>query len=174
MLIISAGADSALKSTGISWVPFAHADCGQKSEEEAARIGELYTSLLGQRWTNRDGVTEAIGPADILIVSPYNMQVNLLKATLPAGARVGTVDKFQGQEAAVVLVSMTTSTAEDVSRGLEFLYSRNRLNVAISRARGLAVVVASPALLEASCNSIEQMKLVNTLCFVKAYAQGQF
>jgi uncharacterized protein len=71
-----------------------------------------------------------------------------------------------------VLVSMTTSTAEDISRGLEFLYSRNRLNVAISRARCLAIVVASPRLLEASCNSIEQMRLVNTLCFVKAYAEG--
>jgi superfamily I DNA and/or RNA helicase len=94
----------------------------------------------------------------------------LLKSVLPAGKRVGTVDKFQGQEAAVVLISMTTSTADDVSRGLEFLYSRNRLIVAISRARCLAVVVASPALLEASCNSIEQMKLVNMLCFVKAYA----
>ena len=171
-MVLSAGADPALKATGISWVPVAHADCSQKSEEEAARIGELYKSLLGQLWTNKDGVTEAIGPADILIVSPYNMQVNLLKSVLPAGARVGTVDKFQGQEAAVVLVSMTTSTAEDVSRGLEFLYSRNRLNVAISRARCLAVVVASPELLEASCSSIDQMKLVNTLCFVKAYAEG--
>lgn len=100
------------------------------------------------------------------------MQVNLLKSVLPAGARVGTVDKFQGQEAAAVLVSMTTSTAEDISRGLEFLYSQNRLNVAISRARCLAVVVGSPRLLEAPCNSIEQMKLVNTLCFVKAYAEG--
>ena len=91
---------------------------------------------------------------------------------MPAGARVGTVDKFPGQEAAVVLVSMTTSTAEDVSRGLEFLYSRNRLNVAISRARCLAVVVASPRLLEAACNTIEQMRLVNTLCFVRAYANS--
>jgi uncharacterized protein len=170
-LVLSASADPALKATGISWVPVVHGDCSQKSGEEAARIGELYVSLLSQRWTNRDGVTEAIGPADILIVSPYNMQVNLLKSVLPAGARVGTVDKFQGQEAAVALVSMTTSTVENVSRGLEFLYSRNRLNVAISRARCLAVVVASPALLEAPCNSIEQMKLVNTLCFVKAYGE---
>jgi len=113
-----------------------------------------------------------IGTADILVVTPYNMQVNLLKSVLPAGARVGTVDKFQGQEAAAVLVSMTTSTAEDVSRGLEFLYSRNRLNVAISRARCLAVVVASPKLLEARCSKIEQMKLVNTLCFARAYADG--
>ncbi len=169
-IVLSAGADPAIRPSGICWVPVAHEDCRQKSEAEAARIGELYTSLLRQRWTNREGVTQAIGAAEILVVSPYNMQVNLLKSTLPAGARVGTVDKFQGQQAAVVLISMATSTAEDVSRGLEFLYSRNRLNVAISRARCLAVVVASPRLLEAPCNSIEQMKLVNTLCFVKAYA----
>ena len=98
------------------------------------------------------------------------MQVNLLQSLLPAGARVGTVDKFQGQEAAVVIVSMTTSCAEDVPRGMEFLYSRNRLNVAISRAKSLAIVVASPRLLEAHCNTIEQMALVNTLCHAEAYA----
>jgi predicted RecB family nuclease len=171
-LVLATGADPALKASGICWVPVVHEDCSQKSEAEAGRISELYASLLSQRWTNRDSVTQAIGVEDILVVTPYNMQVNLLKSVLPIGARVGTVDKFQGQQAAVVLVSMTTSTAEDVSRGLEFLYSRNRLNVAISRARCLAVVVASPELPAASCNSIEQMKLVNTLCFVKAYAAG--
>jgi hypothetical protein len=92
---------------------------------------------------------------------------------LPAGARVGTVDKFQGQEAPVVLISMATSSADDMPRNMEFLYSRNRLNVAISRARSLAVVVANPRLLEAPCNRIEQMRLVNTLCFVKAYADAR-
>ncbi len=80
--------------------------------------------------------------ADILVVSPYNVQVNHPKSILPAGARVGTVDKFQGQEAPVVLISMATSSADDMPRSMEFLYSRNRLNVAISRARSLAVVVA--------------------------------
>ena len=106
------------------------------------------------------------------MVSPFNMQVNHLKSVLPAGARVGTVDKFQGQEAAVVLVSMTTSTAEDIARGMDFLYSRNRLNVAVSRAKCLAIVVASPKLLEATCNTIEQLQLVNTLCFVRAWGEG--
>lgn len=172
-IVLRKDADPALRTSGISWVPVVHEDCSQKSEAEAARIGEIYQSLLQQRWTDRDGVTAAIGAQDILVVTPYNMQVNLLKSVLPAGARVGTVDKFQGQEAAAMLVSMTSSSAEDVSRGLEFLYSRNRLNVAISRARCLAVVVASPRLLEASCNTIEQVKLVNTLCFVKAYSQGR-
>jgi superfamily I DNA and/or RNA helicase len=171
-LVLAPGADAALKSSGIAWVPVAHGGCSQKSEEEGARIKQLYASLLNQRWIDREGVEAPIRPADILVVSPYNMQVNLLKSGLPTGARVGTVDKFQGQEAAVVLVSMTTSSAEDISRGMDFLYSRNRLNVAISRAKSLAIVVANPKLLEAGCNTIEQLKLVNTLCFVKAYAEG--
>jgi uncharacterized protein len=92
------------------------------------------------------------------------MQVNLLRFRLPEGARVGTVDKFQGQEAAVVLISMATSSSDDLPRQIEFLYSRNRLNVAISRAQCLAVIVASPRLLETSCSTIEQLRLVNALC----------
>jgi superfamily I DNA and/or RNA helicase len=169
-LIVQAITDPALKPSGISWVPVSHEGCGQKSSAEAARIADLYQALLNQRWINRQGIEARLGAADILVVSPYNMQVNHLKSVLPEGARVGTVDKFQGQEAAVVLVSMTTSSAEDVSRGMDFLYSRNRLNVAISRAKCLAIVVASPALLEAGCSTLEQLRLVNTLCFVKAYS----
>jgi uncharacterized protein len=101
---------------------------------------------------------------DILIVAPYNAQVELLKSQLPRGARVGTVDRFQGQEAEVVLVSMTTSNEACLPRSKAFLYSRNRLNVAVSRARCLAVVVASPALLGARCHSVEDLGLVNLLC----------
>src|SRR5208282_2432579 len=100
------------------------------------------------------------------------MQVNLLRLRLPEGARVGTVDRFQGQEAAVVLISMATSSGDDLPRQIEFLYSRNRLNVAISRARCLAVVFASPRLLEIPCSTVDQMKLVNTLCWVKAYSSS--
>ena len=96
--------------------------------------------------------------------------MNYLKSILPENARVGTVDKFQGQEAEVVLVSMTTSSGEDLPRNLEFLYSKNRLNVAISRARTLAVVVANPKLLEIPCTSIEQMYLVNALCWANEYS----
>jgi uncharacterized protein len=172
-LVLGPNADAALRLSGIAWVPVAHEGCSQKSEPEGVRIRELYASLLKQRWVNREGVEGPICTEDILVVTPYNMQVNHLKTVLPADARVGTVDKFQGQEAAVVLVSMTTSTAEDISRGMDFLYSRNRLNVAVSRAKCLAAVVASPKLLEASCNTIEQLKLVNMLCFVRAYAEGR-
>jgi predicted RecB family nuclease len=165
-------ADPVLKATGISWVPVDHQECTQQSAEEGARIAALYQSLLGQRWIEQAGNVRPLTVDDILVVSPYNMQVNLLQGLLPAGARVGTVDKFQGQEAAAVIVSMTASSAEDVPRGMEFLYSRNRINVAVSRAKSLAIIVASPRLLEASCTKIEQMALVNTLCYAQAYAAG--
>jgi predicted RecB family nuclease len=171
-LVLAPGADPVLRASGVCFIPVSHEDCSQKSEAEGIRIQEIYGSLLEQSWIDRDGVLRPLGVADILVVSPYNVQVNHLKSVLPAGARVGTVDKFQGQEAPVVLISMATSSADDMPRNMEFLYSRNRLNVAISRARSLAVVVANPRLLEAPCNRIEQMRLVNTLCFVKAYADA--
>ena len=101
---------------------------------------------------------------DILIVSPYNAQVFNLAAHLPKGARVGTVDKFQGQEAPVVIYSMATSSPEDAPRGMEFLYSINRFNVATSRARCACFVIASPRLLEPECQTPRQMKLANALC----------
>ena len=101
-----------------------------------------------------------------LVVAPYNAQVRAIRDLLPeAGrSRVGTVDKFQGQEAAVAIYSMTTSSADEAPHGLEFLYSRNRLNVATSRARCLAVVVASPELIKVRCRTARQVKLVNALC----------
>lgn len=151
-------------ATGIRFVPVIHTGCSQKSAAEAERLAELYGALLGEHWIDRDGGRRVIGTDDILVVSPYNMQVALLSDALPAGARVGTVDKFQGQEAAVVLVSMTTSSAEEIPRGVEFLFSRNRLNVAVSRARCLAVEFASPKLFEVPCSTIEQMALVDTFC----------
>ncbi len=99
------------------------------------------------------------------------MQVNLLKQRLPEGARVGTVDKLQGQEADVVIVSMTTSSGEYLPRFIEFLYSKNRLNVALSRARCLALLVANPELMSIKCTRPEQMALVNALCWVREYSE---
>lgn len=162
----------ALAAAGVRFVDVAHTGCAQKSPVEAARLQATYNALLGQPWRDAKGVERPLGVEDILVVSPYNIQVNLLQTVLPAGARVGTVDKFQGQEAAVVLVSMATSSGDDLPRNIEFLYSRNRLNVAISRARCLAVVFASPRLLEIGCATVEQMQLVNTLCWVKAYSDA--
>lgn len=108
----------------------------------------------------------------VYIVAPYHAQVRRLRARLPAGVRVGTVDKFQGQEAPIVFFSMARSSAEDVPRNLTFLFSRNRLNVAISRAQCLAFIICSPRLLEARCHSIEEMELVNALCRLVEYAGG--
>jgi uncharacterized protein len=100
---------------------------------------------------------------DILIVAPYNAQVAELAQRI-RGGRIGTVDKFQGQEAPIVIYSMTTSSPEDAPRGMEFLYSLNRLNVATSRARAVVVIVGSPRLLEPECHSPRQMQLANGLC----------
>lgn len=134
---------------------------GTKSSiEEAKLINDIYESLLTLEYTDNSGERHPITPENIIIVSPYNMQV---ARELPAGTRVGTVDKFQGQEAEVVLVSMTTSSGEDLPRFIEFLYSKNRLNVAVSRAKCLAIVIANPALMSIQCNTPEQMALVNTL-----------
>jgi superfamily I DNA and/or RNA helicase len=171
-LVLDPNVDRALAPAGLRFISIEHEGCSQKSDAEADRVRQLYQSLLGQRWTDRDGQVHLIGVADILVVSPYNMQVNLLRTCLPEGAQVGTVDRFQGQEAAIVLISMATSSGDDLPRQIEFLYSRNRLNVAISRARCLAVIVASPRLLETSCSTIEQLRLVNALCWAKNFADG--
>lgn len=118
----------------------------------------------GGTWTNKKGETCALRLQDILIVAPYNAQVSALLERLPAGSRVGTVDKFQGQEAPVVLYSMATSTPDDAPRGMEFLYSLNRLNVAVSRAQCVAVIVASPALFQVRCKTPRQIELANAFC----------
>ena len=165
-LVLGKQADPALRGTGIRFLPVRHAGNSQRSEEEAQRIRVLYENLLTQHHLDRHGRKHRISVQDILVVAPYNLQVNLLRQTLPEDARVGTVDKFQGQEAPVVIVSMATSREEDLPRDIGFLFSKNRLNVAISRAQCLAIVVASPDLLMVKCNTVEQMTLVNLLCWV--------
>jgi len=155
---------------GLRFVGVPHSGNRQRSTEEAEWIADEIERLLGSGFT--DGArTRALGVEDMLVVAPYNMQVRALRAALPGGVRVGTVDKFQGQEAPVVFFSMTSSSGDEVPRGLEFLFSRNRFNVAISRAQCLAYVVASPALLVADAKTPEHMRLVNTVCrFAEAAA----
>ncbi len=162
--------DTDLPDEGLVMIAADHEHCSQKSIEEGRIIEARYLELLGQRIHDGEDSARAIGPQDILVVTPYNVQVNYLRSLLPAGARVGTVDKFQGQEAPIVLISMVTSSAADLPRNIEFLYSRNRLNVAISRAQCLAVVCASPKLLELPCKTIEQMKLASIFCRLNEYA----
>jgi uncharacterized protein len=153
-----------LSGTGLRWLPVDHAGNRGSAPEEADRIAAELECLIGGRYTDRDGREHRLGWGDVLVVTPYNAQVRTLRKRLGRHARVGTVDKFQGQEAPVVFFSMATSSGEDLPRNLEFLFSRNRLNVAISRAQSLAVLVASPRLLDIRCRTIEQMQMVNALC----------
>lgn len=159
-----------LKPCGIRMVAMDHAGRSQVSPQEAALTATLVDSLIGQRFVDRQARAGVIGLNNILVVAPYNLQVNALKAALPDGARVGTVDKFQGQEAEVVIVSLATSSADDLPRHVDFFYSKNRLNVAISRARTLAIVLASPKLLELDPKTVEHLRLVNTLAWLSAEA----
>lgn len=152
-----------LPAAGAFLIPIEHEGRAQESPEEIAEISRIVEALLSGRWTDREGHTDDLRPDDIIVVAPYNMQVNALVDALP-GIRVGTVDKFQGQEAAVALVSMTASSAEETTRGLDFLLSRERLNVAVSRGKVLSLVFASPRIAETPCSTVEQMRLVNSLC----------
>ena len=166
-LLLSADVHPALTPTGLRYVPIAHHACSQRSQEEADLVLDMVNSLLKQRYRDKQGQEHPMTLNDILVVAPYNMQVNLLKQVLPEGARVGTVDKFQGQEAEAVIVSMATSSGDYLPRNIGFLYSKNRLNVAISRAKCLAIFIANPALMAIRCSTPEEMALVNTLCWVQ-------
>lgn len=158
--------DGRVNGTGLRFVPVEHSGNQSSSLEEAHEVRHLVEDLLsaGARWVDNDGVERAVTLNDILVIAPYNAQVFELQAILPAGARIGTVDKFQGQQAAIVIYSMATSSYADAPRGMEFLYSLNRLNVATSRAKCLCVLVASPALLEPECRTPRQMQLANAFC----------
>ena len=172
----ASGTHPVLKPAGLAFAELDHDGCTQRSEPEAAEIARLYAELLAARVVDRDGVERAMTSDDVLVVAPYNLQVNLLRERLAPlaggdGPRVGTVDRFQGQEAEAVIVSMTTSDAESMPRDATFLLSRNRLNVAISRARCLAVIVASSGLLDLDARTVEEMRLVNLLCRARVAAE---
>jgi uncharacterized protein len=154
-----------LSGTGLQMMRVEHeGNRGHSVEETEVIATEIAKLLHGGSYVDRDGQRHPLTLDDILVVAPYNAQVRCLRDRLAPGARVGTVDKFQGQEAPVVFFSMATSTDEDVTRGMRFLFSRNRLNVAISRAQSLAIIVLSPRLLTARCSTVEDMRLVNMLC----------
>jgi uncharacterized protein len=158
-----------ITGAGLRYLPVEHQANRASSIEEADRIAHEIDQLIGATFTDCKGTNRPIGWDDILVVTPYNAQVRCLRSRLGPLARIGTVDKFQGQQAPIVFFSMATSSGEDLPRNVEFLFSRNRLNVAISRAQAVAVLVASPDLLEIRCNTIEQMRMVNALCrFVDA------
>jgi predicted RecB family nuclease len=151
--------------SGLRFVPVVHTGNQNSSPEETEVIRQLVAGILGSAttWVDREGVEKRVGLEDILIIAPYNAQVFDLKDRIP-GAKIATVDKFQGQEAPIVIYSMTTSTSVDAPRGMNFLYSLNRLNVATSRAKCLSILVCSPALFEPECRTPEQMRMANAFC----------
>jgi predicted RecB family nuclease len=155
-----------LSGSGLWYADVDHDGHTNASEEEAEVVASLVSRLIapGAHWITPRGTPCPLMLRDILIVSPFNAQVSRLTERLSAGARVGTVDKFQGQEAPVVIYSMATSRPEDAPRGMDFLYSLNRFNVATSRARCAVIVVANPRLYAPDCHSPEQMRLANALC----------
>jgi predicted RecB family nuclease len=155
-----------LNGAGLWFVPVRHSGNRNSSAEEVEVIDKIVRSLTasGVTWFRTKTTSKQVELKDVLVVAPYNAQVSDLLVKLPVGACVGTVDKFQGQEAPVVIYSLTTSTPEDAPRGMEFLYSLNRFNVATSRAMTAVIVVGNPRLFEPECKSPRQMQLANAFC----------
>jgi uncharacterized protein len=172
------GEGGLVSGSGLYWLPVQHEGCSVRSVAEVTSVVKIYASVLGKQFTDKHGNTRPIEPRDIFVIAPYNAQVQELRRQLLANPvavsfgvtedslrqRVGTVDKAQGSEAPIVLVSYTSSSANDIPRNFEFLYSKNRFNVAVSRAQAVTVVVASPELLNVNCKTIDQVRLANMLC----------
>ena len=160
--------EAPFSGSGLRVVEVPHEGNTNASPEEAEEVARLAERLAGCPWRDRDGAVRPVGRDGILVVTPYNAQIRAIQGALAARGltrfRVGTVDKFQGREAPVVIYSMATSSAGEAPRGLDFLYDRHRLNVATSRARAMAIIVASPDLIRVSCRTPHQMTLANALC----------
>lgn len=150
---------------GLYFLPVEHSGNQNCSPEEAQAVGRLVEAILAGNatWVDREGKERPVVLDDIVIITPYNAQVFEIQQCLP-GARVGTVDKFQGQEAPIAIYSMATSSHADAPRGMEFLYSLNRFNVATSRAKCVSILVASPQIFEAECRTPRQIQLANAFC----------
>lgn len=164
-IVVPTGANGLItKETGIVFSGVEHDGNIQQSDEEVERVMAVYDELRGRLYTAKDGSTKSLAVEDFLFIAPYNAQVRALQASLPAAARVGSVDKFQGQEAPVCILSLCSSYGEYGSRGIAFILDRNRINVAVSRAQCLAVVVADPRITSTVAGSIDEMMLINLFC----------
>lgn len=173
--VVGGGGD--LSGSGVRWRPLVHEGNAARSREEAEVVAGIVESLVGRAWTRSDGAARPIELDEVIVVAPYNAQVAEIQAAierrLGRTGNVGTVDRFQGREGVVAIYSTASSSRDDAPRDMGFLYSRNRLNVAVSRAKSMAIVVASPTLLEAGCRTPDQMRLVDALCRFVEVAQAQ-
>ena len=161
--IIFSNKKDSLPETGIVMIDANHREvCRQKSEEEGKLVKKYYNELIGSTFLDEKNNKKIMNEEDILVVAPYNVQVNYLKSILPKEAKVGTIDKFQGQQAPATIISMTTSDHESLPRNVDFFFSRNRLNVAISRSQCLSIIIMNKKILEIACKKIKHIHLVNT------------
>ena len=161
--VIFSNKKDSLPETGIVMIDANHREvCRQKSEEEGMLVKDFYNRLLGSTFLDENDNKKIMNEEDILVVAPYNVQVNYLKSILPKGAKIGTIDKFQGQQAPATIISMTTSDPESLPRNVDFFFSRNRLNVAISRSQCLSIIIMNKKILEIACKKIKHIHLVNT------------
>ena len=158
-----------INSDGISFIAAKHEDYSQRNEVEGEMIKKLYKELIGLKFTDTDGSTRKLTVEDILTISPFNVQVNYLKSILPADSRVGTIDKFQGQQAPITIISMTSSDSENLPRAKDFFFNRNRLNVAISRAQLSSIIIFNPSLLETSTRTVEEIYLLENFFKLMKY-----
>lgn len=159
---------------GLFFVPVIHSGNRDNSSEEVEVIRKVVDDLLKKgKWTDKNGQSRQLTVADILIVAPYNAQVAALLEKIPDIA-IGTVDKFQGKEAPIVIYSMTSSSVQEAPRGMNFLFNPNRLNVATSRAKSVCILVAAPELLEPECHTIDQMRWANGLCRFIEFADVKY
>ncbi len=165
-IVLPPDSTNGLSGSGLRFVPVPHSGNQSRSLEEVEAIAHIVEDLMAAgQWRNAEKVVSPLTPQDILIVAPYNAQVAALIETMPSmKERIGTVDRFQGQEAAIVIYSMTSSSPEDAPRGMEFLYDRHRFNVATSRAKALCILVGNPALFEPDCRTPSQMRKANGFC----------
>lgn len=161
ILLDAAAANLIPVGTGIHYLEIAHTGNKQASSEECEYIAQLVNALGNCHWVDKHGVEQSLTREDILVVAPFNYQVNELRKSVGDSARIGTVDLFQGQEAPIVIISMAASVAADSARGVDFLLNQNRLNVAVSRAKALAIIVASKTLLEGTPGRLQDMRLYN-------------
>ena len=172
-IAVSRNAEHIRVESGVVFSGVEHEGNVQDSPEEVERVKAIFDELLGRPFTDRRGETRPLTVADFLFISPYNAQVRLLRHALPEGARVGSVDLFQGQEAPVCILSLCSSVGEYGSRGLGFILDKNRLNVAISRAQCLAVVVADPRIASTDASSVKEMMLLNLFCKIRWWPDGR-
>ncbi|AXP82758.1 hypothetical protein CJ739_3697 [Mariniflexile rhizosphaerae] len=157
--------NTVFQGSGLFYKAVTHEGNTNFSLEEIEDIEKITTELTKGDvfWYDDKNVKRVLQDTDIKIITPYNSSVFELQKRIPT-IEIGTVDKFQGQEAAVIIYSLASSSPEDAPRGMDFLYSPNRFNVAVSRAKAIFIMVGSPNIFEPDCKSPEQIKLANPFC----------